>query len=282
MTALLEIKNLSKHFSTNKSVVRAVDDVSLAMSDGENLGLVGESGSGKTTLARMLVRLIRPDAGTIRLAGEDIVHLPRQQTLLFRRNVQMVFQDPYGSLDPRLTIYRILAESFVLERGVSKTQQEQRIVQVLSEVGLKADILARFPHEFSGGERQRVAIARALLMNPRLLILDEAVSSLDVLIQAQIIELLKEIQSRRQVTYLFVTHNLRVVQKLCQRTAVMYSGKIVELAATAEVFKNPIHPYTQRLLAAALEYRAPTEEEELSLAGKSCLVDRGNGHFVID
>jgi len=193
----------------------------------------------------------------------------------------MVFQDPYSSLDPRFSIYRVLAEALVWARGLPLSGRREKMVEMLNEVGLCQDILSRYPHEFSGGERQRIAIARALLLNPRLLILDEAVSSLDVLIQGQIVELLKSLQARHKVTYLFVTHNLRVVRKLCPRIAVMFQGKIVELASADDILTNPFHPYTKRLLSAALSYRAPSEEN-VDVGEKSHLLDRGGGHFVID
>lgn len=268
MKTLIETRGLRKSFALpavhwKKSRLLAVDDVTLAIREGVNWGLVGESGSGKTTLARLLVRLIRPEAGGVYFNGRDLAQLSSDEYRIFRQSVQMVFQDPYSSLDPRYTVYRILAEALSLTRGLSRQEAAGRMVKTLAEVGLKADVLTRFPHEFSGGERQRIAIARALLLTPRLLILDEAVSSLDVLIQAQIIELLKELQKRHQVTYLFVSHNLRVVRKLCQHIAVMYQGKIVESAETEEIFMKPVHPYTQGLLAAALDYKVPADEEPL-------------------
>jgi len=283
---MLELRDLKKYFweqhaHGKKSCVRAVDQVTLDIPDGENLGLVGESGSGKTTLGRLLVKLIQPDAGTIVFDGKDASRLSGPALRAFRQSIQMVFQDPYSSLDPRFTIYRILAEALLLEPKMSRQEFQARMDKALGEVGLNADVLARFPHEFSGGERQRIAIARSLIMNPRLLILDEAVSSLDVLIQEQIIQLLKEIQSHRPTAYLFITHNLRVVRKLCQRIAVMYQGKIVELAPTEEIFTRPIHPYTKRLLAAALEYRVPEVETDIVLPEKSQLREEGRGHFVI-
>jgi oligopeptide transport system ATP-binding protein len=273
---LLELRGVKKYFSG----VKAVDGVDLVIKQGENLGLVGESGSGKTTLGRLILKLYDADAGSILLDGKDWTQISSRELRALRRNVQVVFQDPYNSLDPRFTIRGVLAEVF-WGQDIAKTAQEERMHAILQAVGLGKDALDRFPHEFSGGERQRVAIARSLLMNPKLLILDEAVSSLDVLIAAQIIELLKKLQSQYNVTYLFITHNLRVVRKLCQNIAVMNSGRIVELGKTEDVFAQPLHPYTQELLSAALSYQSPKTETSYQFKENSTLIDHGNGHFVI-
>ncbi|MCR4336462.1 MAG: ATP-binding cassette domain-containing protein, partial [Candidatus Omnitrophica bacterium] len=232
----------------------------LHIQEGVNLGLVGESGSGKTTLGRLLLKLYSADSGQIFLRGQDVARLSSSQFRPFRKNIQMVFQDPYSSLDPRYTIRNILKEALALDKKLSSLEEQKRMEQVLKDVGLGVDALSRFPHEFSGGERQRIAIARALIMHPQLLILDEAVSSLDVLVQQQIIELLKRLQDQYSLTYIFISHNLRVVRKLCQQIAVMYQGKIVEFALTEDVFNRPAHPYTQELLSAAVSYRSKGED----------------------
>lgn len=287
---LLELHAVKKYFPLRsgllrrtKNYVRAVDDVTLTLSPGVNLGLVGESGSGKTTLGRLILKLYQPDAGRIIFKGQDVTGLSSSAMRPWRRYMQMIFQDPYSSLDPRYTIRELLQEALSPEdkKQMSSSSREDKMRALLSTVGLKGEMLNRFPHEFSGGERQRVAMARALMSNPELLILDEAVSSLDVLVQDQIIELLKQIQQQYGLTYLFISHNLRVVRRLCQRVAVMYQGKIVELAPAPALFADPQHPYTRQLLAAAMDYRV-LPAQEFKIAQNSHLIDKGNGHFVID
>jgi ABC-type oligopeptide transport system ATPase subunit len=285
---LLELKGVKKYFPVKKGLgtagsafVRAVDNVDLEIQEGEHLGLVGESGSGKTTLGRIILKLYSVDAGNILFANRDITRLSSGQMRPLRKDLQMVFQDPYSSLDPRYTVRNILKEALdILPKQEKK--RESRLNEALDAVGMPLDALDRFPHEFSGGERQRIAIARALIMEPKLVILDEAVSSLDVLIQGQIIKLLQELQKRYAMTYLFITHNLRVVRKLCSRIAVMYQGKIVEMADCTELFRNPLHPYTRELLAAALEYKSFGVKEKIEFKENSQLIDRGGGHFVIN
>jgi len=289
---LLELKNIKKFFpikhgGTDKRqrFVRAVDDVSLDIASGENLSLVGESGCGKTTLGRIALRLIPADGGSIVFNGEDISRIPNRYLKEYRKNMQMVFQDPYSSLDPRFTVRHILREAMTLTMNAYPTEdaQRDRMAELLEAVGLRQpDILIRYPHEFSGGERQRIAIARALVLNPKLLILDEAVSSLDVIIQQQLINLLADLQQRYHLTYFFISHNLRVVKKISRKIAVMYQGKIVEAAPAEEIFRNPLHPYTKELLAAAIDYKAIPRGRGIQMASKARLVDQGQGHFVLE
>ncbi len=287
---LLELRNIKKSFpvkggflSRSQSFVRAVDGVDLALVAGENLGLVGESGCGKTTLGRIILKLTAPDSGRIAFNGYDVTTMSGRDFRRYRKEMQMVFQDPYSSLDPRFTVYRVLEEAMTLEREKYPTPAKRRgrVAQLLKAVGLNPEMMERFPHEFSGGERQRVAIARALVLNPKLLILDEAVSSLDVLIQKQILDLLDRLQKEFQLTYLFISHNLRVVARISRRIAVMYQGRIVESAPTRELLSGPLHPYTKELLAAAVDYKASDGEKVISISPGARLVDKGNGHWVL-
>ncbi len=287
---LLELKNIKKSFPVTggflarpRSFVRAVDGVDLALAPGENLGLVGESGCGKTTLGRIILKLIAPDSGTIAFNGYDTTTVSNRDFRRYRKQMQMVFQDPYSSLDPRFTVYRVLEEAMTLEWKKYPTPAKRRVraARSLEAVGLDPEMMERFPHEFSGGERQRIAIARALVLSPKLLILDEAVSSLDVLIQKQILDLLDGLQKEFQVTYLFISHNLRVVARISRRIAVMYQGRIVESAPTRELLSNPLHPYTKELLAAAVDYKASAREKVIPITPHARLVDKGNGHLVL-
>ncbi len=273
-----------KFLAARPEPVKAVDGVDLTISEGENLGLVGESGSGKTTLGRIILKLYEPDSGSLIFDGQDWTNLRASLLRPLRKNVQVVFQDPYNSLDPRFSVRGILLEALqakVLSEKLTKPVQQEQMTQILKAVGLGEDALVRFPHEFSGGERQRIAIARSLLMKPKLLILDEAVSSLDVLIAAEIIDLLTQLQAQCNVTYLFITHNLRVVKKLCKKIAVMHSGRIIECGNTQDIFANPLHPYTQELLTAALSYQTAKTETVYQFNQNSRLIDKGNDHFVI-
>lgn len=287
---LVEIKHLCKEFEGKKtflgqksSNVKAVNNVSFNIEPKVNVGLVGESGCGKTTLARVLIRLYQPSSGRIIFDGQDISKLGSKKMRPIRRNIQMVFQDPYSSLDPRFTVRQILKEAISLdtEKYKSDPEKEQRMLTLLEEVSMSGDILNRYPHEFSGGERQRIAIARALSLNPKLLILDEAVSSLDVLVQDQILILLEDLQKKHDITYLFISHNLKVVKRLCQTIAVMYKGKIVEMGPRDAVFSNPLHPYTRELLKAAIEYRSSGRKDEFIVDNDGVLDENDEGHFVI-
>jgi oligopeptide/dipeptide ABC transporter ATP-binding protein len=256
-TPLLEVDHLEVHFPIRSGVlfdrsvgaVHAVDDVSFALREGETLGIVGESGCGKTTLIRALVRLLDPTGGSVRFRGEDITKAGRRRLGPVRREMQMVFQDPQASLNPRKRVGQILATPLRL-RGVRADAVERRARELLAQVGLNPEHLSRFPHEFSGGQRQRIGIARALAMEPRLIVLDEPVSALDVSIQAQVINLLEELQESLGLTYVFVAHDLSIVRHIADRIAVMYVGKLMELAPAGELSGKAIHPYTAALLSA--------------------------------
>ncbi|MHB8584341.1 MAG: ABC transporter ATP-binding protein [Thermoplasmatota archaeon] len=255
---LLEVEGLSKRFAIKSSVfgrdegeVRAVDAVSFAVRQGETLGIVGESGCGKSTLGRLLVHLLEPSAGHIRFRGEDVARLRGKKLREFRREMQMVFQDPASSLNPRMTAGEIVVEPLVVHGLVKRREREEKAAELLGKVGLKKEHATRFPHEFSGGQKQRIGIARALALKPTFLVLDEPTSALDVSVQAQILNLLQDLQRDEGLTFIFITHALNVVQHIADRVAVMYLGKIVELGETEGMFARPNHPYTQALLSAA-------------------------------
>ena len=253
---LLEVRHLIKHFSRRQglfrpsSVVRAVDDVSFTIEEGEMFGLVGESGSGKSTTGRCILRLIEPTGGEVLFRGENVLDFPRERLRLARRDMQIVFQDPYSSLNPRMRVGDIVEEPLVIHRLGSKQERRARVVELFELVGLERDHLPRYPHEFSGGQRQRIGIARAIALNPALIIADEAVSALDVSIQAQVVALLMDLKARLKLTYLFIAHDLRLVEHICSRVAVMYLGRIVEMGDTSALFARPTHPYTRALLSA--------------------------------
>jgi oligopeptide transport system ATP-binding protein len=254
--ALLEVRHLAKEFSRKKgifgkgSVLRAVDDVSFAIEKGETFGLVGESGSGKTTTGRCILRLIEPTSGEVLFDGRDVLKLSRGDLRRARRDMQIVFQDPYSSLNPRMRVSDIVEEPLIIHKLGAKAERQQRVKELFALVGLNPDHLRRYPHEFSGGQRQRIGLARALALNPSLVIADEPVSALDVSVQAQVVNLLMELQQRLKLTYLFIAHDLRLVEHICNRVAVMYLGRIVEMGETAKLFAAPQHPYTRALLSA--------------------------------
>jgi len=257
MDNLIDVKNLKKYFYQGggpfkkKEAVKALDDVSFYIKRNEILGLVGESGCGKTTCGKLILRLINPTAGSIYFDGHDITHLKPKQMSEFRKKMMIIYQDPYGSLDPRMTIGAAIAEPIEVHKlATTKEEKENKIIELMEKVGLTPDQINRYPHEFSGGQRQRIGIARALATNPIFIVADEPVSALDVSIQAQIINLLKDLQKDFGLTLLFITHDLSVIKHTSDRIAVMYAGKLVELASKQDLFHEPLHPYTRALLSA--------------------------------
>jgi oligopeptide transport system ATP-binding protein len=253
---LLEVANLVKEFSRKRgflsapSIVHAVDDVSFTIDEGETFGLVGESGSGKTTTGRCILRLIEPTSGRVQFKGEDVLSFSRARLRAARRDMQIVFQDPYSSLNPRMRVGSIVEEPLIIHRAGDRRERKARVTELFELVGLDPSQLSRYPHQFSGGQRQRIGLARALALNPSFIIADEPVSALDVSVQAQVINLLMDLQSRLRLTYLFIAHDLRLVRHICSRVAVMYLGKIVEMGHTEAIFAAPAHPYTRALLSA--------------------------------
>ncbi|MFV9507192.1 MAG: ABC transporter ATP-binding protein [Oscillochloridaceae bacterium umkhey_bin13] len=265
---LLEVNNLKKHFPIKGGILRhtvatvkAVDGVSFTVKRGETLGLVGESGCGKTTTGRTILRLEKATSGEVLFEGKDVMKAGSRQMKIMRRDMQIVFQDPYASLDPRLTIGESVAEGLVIHGIGSANERRERVREVLGRVGLHSSQMSRFPHEFSGGQRQRIGIARALIMEPKLIVCDEPVSALDVSIQSQVLNLLKNLQREFGLTYLFIAHNLAVVEHISDRVGVMYLGKVVELAGRDDLFREPLHPYTKALIS-AIPNPDPTHRRE--------------------
>jgi peptide/nickel transport system ATP-binding protein/oligopeptide transport system ATP-binding protein len=289
--ALLDVRRLSKHFIRRHglfrpaSVVKAVDNVSFAIEDGEMFGLVGESGSGKSTTGRCILRLVEPTAGEILFRNENVLGFSTARMRQARRDMQIVFQDPYSSLNPRMRVGAIVEEPLVIHGVGSRDERRARVVDLFRLVGLDGNHVTRYPHEFSGGQRQRIGIARALALNPSFVVADEAVSALDVSIQAQVVALLLELRARLSLTFLFIAHDLRLVEHICSRVAVMYLGRIVEMGDTRALFTRPTHPYTRALLSAipVLDPDTPRQRIELDPASfnrDAPLQAVGDGHWA--
>jgi len=289
--ALVEVRHLTKQFSQARSFLQAakatsaVDDVSFAIDEGETFGLVGESGSGKTTIGRCILRLIEPTSGEVRFRGEDVLAFSSSRLRAARRDMQIVFQDPYSSLNPRLRAGAIVEEPLIVQHAGSAAERAARVEELFGLVGLDPAWRSRYPHEFSGGQRQRIGVARALALNPSFVITDEPVSALDVSVQAQIVNLLMDLQDRLKLTYLFIAHDLRLVEHICNRVAVMYRGRIVELAASRVLFTSPRHAYTQALLSAvpvlnpsARRPRVPLDASRIDWSAP--LREVGTGHWA--
>ncbi len=272
--SLLEIRNLKKHFpvgegwfSRGKGAVKAVDGVDLTIEEGETLGLVGESGCGKSTLGRTILRLIEPTSGEINFLGKNLLSLSQRDLRTARRDMQIIFQDPYASLNPRMRVGDIVGEGLEIHKLAKGKAKRDRVMELLHQVGLRDDHYDRYPHEFSGGQRQRIGIARALAVNPKFIVCDEPVSSLDVSIQAQIINLLQELQEKLRLTYLFISHDLRVVEHISHRVAIMYLGKVVEIAKSDTIYRDAKHPYTRALLSAVPIPDMSKKKERVVLEG---------------
>jgi oligopeptide transport system ATP-binding protein len=271
---LVEVRDLRKYFPVRRGLlsrtvgeVKAVDGVSFAIDRGETLGLVGESGSGKTTTGRCILRLIEPSSGSVKFEGAEVLTLESDAMRRMRRHMQIVFQDPYASLNPRMTVGSIVAEPLIIHGGMSASQRTDRVAELLRKVGLDPAYGKRYPHEFSGGQRQRIGVARALATNPKFLVLDEPVSALDVSVQAQVVNLLQDLQFELGLTYLFIAHDLSVVEHISRRVAVMYLGKIMELADRRSLYEEPLHPYTKALLSAVPVPDPTVRKKRIILSG---------------
>lgn len=274
MAKLLQVTNLKKYFPVKKgmfrqtvSEVKAVDDVSFSLYEGETLGLVGESGCGKSTLGRTVLQLIKPTSGEVVYKGSNLTDMNFRELRPFRKEIQMIFQDPYASLNGRQTVKQILQEPFQIHQLYSRKEREERVQDILEKVGLNKEMSNRYPHEFSGGQRQRVGIARALMLEPSLIIADEPVSALDVSVQAQVINLMQDLQEQYKLTYLFIAHDLSVVKHFSTRVGVMYLGRMVELAEKSSLYKRPLHPYTKALLSAVPVPKVGSKRERIILEG---------------
>ena len=265
---LLRVEHLKKYFKSARGMVHAVDDVSFTLEAGKTLGVVGESGCGKSTLGRTIIRLQEPTSGSVFFDGKDVSGLNRQQLWEQRRQMQMIFQDPFSSLNPRFDVFRLVSEPMLIRGGYTKAEMEQRVLELLELVGLSAEDLHRYPSDFSGGQRQRIGIARAISLHPEFLVCDEPVSALDVSVHAQILNLLADLQQKLGMTYLFISHNLAVVKDICPSVAVMYLGCVMETGVTRTIFDNPLHPYTQSLLSAVLDVDVDSKRERVILKGE--------------
>jgi len=274
MSEMLKVSNLKKYFNIKDDTgevikLKAVDDVSFCIHEGETIGLVGESGCGKSTIGKCLVRLYEPNDGQIIFRGQDITHLSKKEMMPYRRNIQMIFQDPYSSLDPRMNVRSLISEGMRIQQtNLTKSQIDDAVVELMGNVGLSADQMLRYPHEFSGGQRQRIAIARALAVDPALIVCDEPVSALDVSVQAQVVNLLQKLKKQKNVTYLFISHDLRVVKHLSDRIVVMYLGSVMEVADKQELFDRPMHPYTKMLLSAVPNTDPEQKRERIIMKGE--------------
>jgi peptide/nickel transport system ATP-binding protein len=270
---ILEIKNITKEYMSKKVCVQAVSDVSFTVVEGETVGIVGESGCGKTTLGRCIVRAVEATKGSVIYKGEDgleydFLNIDKKTMKKIRKEIQMIFQDPYSSLDPRMTVFDIIAEPLKANFKLSKKEIEEKVKDMAAKTGLNTSYLKRYPHAFSGGQRQRIGIARALVLNPRVIVCDEAVSALDVSIQAQIINLLKALQKEMKLTYIFISHDLSVVEHISDRVGVMYLGKVVEYGETEDLFARPLHPYTEALLSAVPVADPEIQKDRIPLKGE--------------
>lgn len=272
---LVRVEDLSVYFPVRggvpfarKKQVKAVNHVSLCVPKGETFGLVGESGCGKSTLANAILGMVKPTGGKIYFKDQELTALPPKALRQARRDMQMIFQDPFSSLNPRFDVYRLISEPMLIRGGYTKAEMEARVVELLGLVGLSADDLHRYPSDFSGGQRQRIGIARAISLNPEFLVCDEPVSALDVSVHAQILNLLMDLQKRLGMTYLFISHNLAVVKDICPSVAVMYLGSVMETGVTKTIFRNPLHPYTQSLLSAVLDVDVDSRKQRIILKGE--------------